>query len=143
MQIIDEMEPERRGFYAGAVGYFAADGGMDTCIALRTALVKDGKMYVQAGGGVVADSDSETEYQESRNKAPRLDPRPPRRRCSSPARGLNSTGPRRARPDRCPNPARLLRHQPVNTSRHPRPGQSRLETEPVRIPRATAAPAHG
>jgi anthranilate synthase component 1 len=69
MQIIDEMEPERRGFYAGAVGYFGADGNMDTCIALRTALVKDGKMYVQAGGGVVADSDPETEYQESRNKA--------------------------------------------------------------------------
>ena len=69
MQIIDELEPERRGFYAGAVGYFGADGNMDTCIALRTALVKDGKMYVQAGGGVVADSDPETEYQESRNKA--------------------------------------------------------------------------
>ncbi len=69
MQIIDELEPERRGFYAGAVGYFGADGSMDTCIALRTALVKDGKMYVQAGGGVVADSDPETEYQESRNKA--------------------------------------------------------------------------
>ena len=69
MQIIDELEPERRGSYAGAVGYFGADGNMDTCIALRTALVKDGKMYVQAGGGVVADSDPETEYQESRNKA--------------------------------------------------------------------------
>jgi anthranilate synthase component I len=69
MQIIDELEPERRGFYAGAVGYFGADGSMDTCIALRTALVKDGKMYVQAGGGVVADSDPETEYQESGNKA--------------------------------------------------------------------------
>jgi anthranilate synthase component I len=69
MQIIDELEPERRGFYAGAVGYFGADGSMDTCIALRTALVKDGKMFVQAGGGVVADSDPETEYQESGNKA--------------------------------------------------------------------------
>jgi anthranilate synthase component 1 len=69
MQIIDELEPERRGFYAGAAGYFGADGSMDTCIALRTALVKDGKMYVQAGGGVVADSDPETEYQESYNKA--------------------------------------------------------------------------
>ena len=54
MEIIDELEPERRGFYAGAVGYFAADGTMDTCIALRTALIKDGRMYVQAGGGVVA-----------------------------------------------------------------------------------------
>jgi isochorismate synthase EntC len=65
----DDLEPERRGFYAGAARYFGADGNMDTCIALRTALVKDGKMYVQAGGGVVADSDPETEYQEGRNKA--------------------------------------------------------------------------
>ncbi len=69
MEIIDELECERRGIYAGAVGYFGADGGMDTCIALRTALVKDGTMYVQAGGGVVADSDPEAEYQESRAKA--------------------------------------------------------------------------
>ena len=69
MEIIDELEPERRGFYAGAIGYFAADGTMDSCIALRTALVKDGRMYVQAGGGVVADSDPESEYQESCNKA--------------------------------------------------------------------------
>ncbi len=69
MEIIEELEPERRGFYAGAVGYFGAGGDMDTCIALRTALVKDGRMYVQAGGGVVADSDPEAEYQESCNKA--------------------------------------------------------------------------
>jgi anthranilate synthase component I len=69
MEIIDELEPERRGIYAGAVGYFAANGAMDTCIALRTAVVKDGVMYVQAGGGVVADSDPEAEYQETRNKA--------------------------------------------------------------------------
>jgi len=69
MEIIDELEPERRSFYAGAVGYFGADGNMDTCIALRTALVKDGQMFVQAGGGVVADSDPEAEYQESCNKA--------------------------------------------------------------------------
>ncbi len=69
MEIIEELEPERRGFYAGAVGYFAADGGMDTCIALRTALVREGRMYVQAGGGVVADSDPEAEYLESCNKA--------------------------------------------------------------------------
>jgi len=69
MEIIDELEPERRGVYAGAVGYFAANGSMDTCIALRTAVVKDGVMYVQAGGGVVADSDPEAEYQETRNKA--------------------------------------------------------------------------
>jgi len=69
MEIIDELEPERRSFYAGAVGYFSADGNMDTCIALRTALIKDGQMFVQAGGGVVADSNPEAEYQESCNKA--------------------------------------------------------------------------
>lgn len=69
MEIIDELETERRSFYAGAVGYFAADGSMDTCITLRTALIKDEKMYIQAGGGVVADSDPESEYQESQNKA--------------------------------------------------------------------------
>ena len=69
MEIIDELESERRGIYGGAVGYFAANGAMDTCIALRTALVKDGTMYVQAGGGVVADSNPEAEYQETRSKA--------------------------------------------------------------------------
>ncbi len=70
MEIIDEFEKEKRGAaYAGAVGYFAADGSMDTCIVLRTALVKDGMMYVQAGGGVVADSQLEAEYQETVNKA--------------------------------------------------------------------------
>ena len=73
MQIIDEFEKEKRGaVYAGAVGYFAADGSMDTCIVLRTALVKDGTMYVQAGGGIVADSVPEAEYQESVNKAKAL-----------------------------------------------------------------------
>jgi anthranilate synthase component 1 len=69
MEIIDELESERRSFYAGAAGYFGADGSMDTCIALRTALVKDRQVIVQAGGGVVADSDPEAEYQESCNKA--------------------------------------------------------------------------
>jgi anthranilate synthase component 1 len=69
MEIIDEFEKEKRGPYGGAVGYFAADGSMDTCIVLRTAIVKDGTMYVQAGGGVVADSDAEAEYQETVNKA--------------------------------------------------------------------------
>jgi anthranilate synthase component 1 len=73
MEIIDEFEKERRGaVYAGAIGYFAADGSMDTCIVLRTALVKDGTMYVQAGGGVVADSVPEAEYQETVNKAKAL-----------------------------------------------------------------------
>jgi anthranilate synthase component 1 len=73
MEIIDEFEKEKRGAaYAGAVGYFAADGSMDTCIVLRTALVKDGIMYVQAGGGVVADSVPEDEYQETINKSKAL-----------------------------------------------------------------------
>jgi anthranilate synthase component 1 len=69
MEIIDELEPVRRGIYAGAAGYFAANGTMDTCILLRTALVKNGTMYVQAGVGVVADSDPESEFQESVHKA--------------------------------------------------------------------------
>jgi anthranilate synthase component I len=70
MEIIDEMEIEKRGLvYAGAVGYFGADGSVDTCIVLRTALVKDGVCYVQAGGGVVADSDPGSEYEETLHKA--------------------------------------------------------------------------
>ncbi len=69
MEIIDELEPERRGIYGGCIGYLGADGQMDTCIALRTAVLKDGVLYIQAGGGVVADSDPETEYQETLNKA--------------------------------------------------------------------------
>ena len=69
MEIIEELEPSRRGLYAGGIGYFGADGGMDTCIALRTALVKDVVMYVQAGAGVVADSDPAAEYEETRQKA--------------------------------------------------------------------------
>jgi anthranilate synthase component 1 len=69
MQIIDEVEPVRRGLYAGAVGAFSYTGGLDTCIAIRTILIKDGMAYVQAGGGVVYDSVAELEYQESLNKA--------------------------------------------------------------------------
>ncbi len=69
MEIIDELEIERRSFYAGAVGYLSSNGDMDTCIALRTALIKDGEIVIQAGGGVVADSDPEAEFQESNNKA--------------------------------------------------------------------------
>jgi len=70
MEIIDELEIEKRGLtYAGAVGYFGADGSVDTCIVLRTALVKDGTMYVQAGGGVVADSDPDAEYDETLHKS--------------------------------------------------------------------------
>ncbi|PXA73342.1 anthranilate synthase component I [Caulobacter sp. D4A] len=70
MEIIDELEVEKRGIgYAGAVGYIGADGSVDTCIVLRTALVKDGMMYVQAGGGVVADSDADAEYDETLHKS--------------------------------------------------------------------------
>ena len=65
LEIIDELEREKRGIYGGAVGYFSAAGNMDMCIALRTAIVKDGMMYVQAGGGVVADSDPQAEYMET------------------------------------------------------------------------------
>ncbi len=72
MQIIDELEKEKRGLYAGAVGYFSAAGEMDTCIVLRTALVKNGTMYVQAGAGIVFDSDPEYEQQECINKAKAL-----------------------------------------------------------------------
>ncbi|MGE3147150.1 MAG: anthranilate synthase component I [Pseudorhodoplanes sp.] len=72
MQIIDELEKEKRGLYAGCVGYFSATGDMDTCIVLRTALVKDGTMYVQAGAGIVADSDPASEQQECVNKAKAL-----------------------------------------------------------------------
>ena len=70
MQIIDELETEKRGLvYAGAAGYISANGSVDTCIILRTALVKDGVMYVQAGGGVVADSDPDAEYEETLHKS--------------------------------------------------------------------------
>jgi anthranilate synthase component 1 len=69
MQIIDELEKDKRGIYAGCVGYFSADGDMDTCIVLRTAVVKDGRMYVQAGAGIVADSDPDSEQRECINKA--------------------------------------------------------------------------
>ena len=68
MEIIDELETSRRASYAGGIGYFSAHT-MDSCIALRTALLKDGKIHVQAGGGIVADSSPESEYQECRNKA--------------------------------------------------------------------------
>ncbi|MCE2564046.1 anthranilate synthase component I [Komagataeibacter sp. FNDCF1] len=69
MEIIDEVEPTRRATYAGCIGYFGPDGDMDTCIGLRMAVVKDGRMYVQAGCGVVADSVPEAEYEETRQKA--------------------------------------------------------------------------
>ena len=72
MEIITELEPHARGVYAGGVGYFGAGGDMDTCIALRTAVFKDGKIHVQAGGGVVYDSNPESEFQETVHKASAL-----------------------------------------------------------------------
>jgi anthranilate synthase component 1 len=69
MEIIDELEPVKRGIYAGAVGYLGFHGNMDVAIALRTAVVKDGKLYVQAGGGIVADSQPAAEWQETQSKA--------------------------------------------------------------------------
>ncbi|SIS80046.1 anthranilate synthase component I [Phaeovulum vinaykumarii] len=69
MEIIDELEPEKRGIYGGGVGYFAANGEMDMCIALRTAVIKDETLYIQAGGGVVYDSDPAAEWQETVNKS--------------------------------------------------------------------------
>ncbi len=69
MQIIDELETEKRGVYGGGVGYFSAGGDMDICIALRTAVTKNEKLFIQAGGGVVYDSDPEAEFQETINKS--------------------------------------------------------------------------
>ncbi|KPP84762.1 MAG: anthranilate synthase aminase component TrpE [Rhodobacteraceae bacterium HLUCCA08] len=69
MQIIDELEPEKRGVYGGGVGYFSAGGDMDMCIALRTAVLKGTDLYIQAGGGVVHDSDPEAEYMETVHKS--------------------------------------------------------------------------
>jgi len=69
MEIIDELEPVKRGIYGGAVGYLSWDGNMDMAIAIRTAVIKDGKVHVQAGAGVVADSTPEAEWQETMNKA--------------------------------------------------------------------------
>ena len=72
LAVIGELEKEKRGIYAGCVGYFSAAGDMDTCIVLRTALVKDGKMYVQAGAGIVSDSNPASEQTECVNKAKAL-----------------------------------------------------------------------
>ena len=69
MEIIDELEPEKRGVYGGGVGYFSSGGDMDMCIALRTAIVKDKKLYIQAGGGVVYDSDAQAEFMETVHKS--------------------------------------------------------------------------
>ena len=72
MEIIEELENVDRSFYAGAMGYFDSNGQMDTCISLRTGLVKNNNLFVQSGGGVVYDSDPEMEYEETINKAKAL-----------------------------------------------------------------------
>ena len=72
MEIIDELESNKRKVYAGGIGYFAANGEFDTCIALRTAVAKNNKFYVQAGAGIVADSNPSKEYDETVNKAKAL-----------------------------------------------------------------------
>jgi len=69
MEIIEELEPTKRGPYAGSVGYFDFSGNMDMCITIRTILFKDNKAFIQAGAGIVADSDPEKEYEETLNKA--------------------------------------------------------------------------
>ena len=86
MEIIDELEPEKRGIYGGGVGYFSAGGDMDICIALRTAIVKDEKLYIQAGGGVVYDSDPEAEYMETVHKSNAI------RRAAADAARFNGNG---------------------------------------------------
>ena len=68
MEIIDELEPVKRGIYSGAIGYLAWNGNMDTAIAIRTAVIKDGTLHIQAGAGIVADSQPRLEWKETMNK---------------------------------------------------------------------------
>lgn len=75
MEIIDELEPVKRGIYAGAVGYLGFHGDMDLAIAIRTAIVKDNKLHVQAGAGIVADSDPSSEWRNPKQSPRRLAPR--------------------------------------------------------------------
>ncbi|MDN5862909.1 MAG: chorismate-binding protein, partial [Salinisphaera sp.] len=88
MEIIDELEPVKRGVYGGAVGYLAGNGSMDLAIAIRTAVLKDGQIHVQAGGGIVADSQPTAEWEETMNKA-----RAVMRAAAMAARGLGGTTP--------------------------------------------------
>jgi anthranilate/para-aminobenzoate synthase component I len=69
MRILDELEPVRRGVYSGALGYFDLRGGADLCVVIRTILLRDGRAYLHTGGGIVADSSSADEWQESMDKA--------------------------------------------------------------------------
>jgi anthranilate synthase component I len=93
MEIIDELEPVKRGVYSGAVGYLSWHGNMDTAIAIRTAVIKDGQLHVQAGAGIVADSVPEMEWQETLNKG-----RAMFRAVAMAERGLDNLEKRRARP---------------------------------------------
>jgi anthranilate synthase component 1 len=72
MQILAQKEPVQRGVYAGALGYFGYDGNLDSCIMLRTSLIKDGQIHIQAGAGIVADSVPESEFKETISKASAL-----------------------------------------------------------------------
>ena len=72
MEIIDELEPTRRGSYGGAIGYFSYSGNMDACITIRTILIQGDSAYIQAGAGIVADSEPAKEYEETQNKAKAL-----------------------------------------------------------------------
>ena len=87
MEIIEELEPTRRGIYSGAVGYIGWNGNMDTAIAIRTAVLRQGKLYIQAGAGIVADSVPRSEWNETMNKA-----RAVFRAASLAARGLDRSG---------------------------------------------------
>jgi hypothetical protein len=131
MEIIDELEKEKRGPYAGCIGYFGANGEMDTCIVLRTAVVKDGRMAVQAGAGIVYDSDPASEQQECVNKA-KASSAPPRTRSVSPAApGSGSRAPVPPLPWRereTPSPDPLLQ-----------PSREILDELPGRAARAGAA----
>ena len=91
LEIIDEFEPEKRGIFGGAVGYLSWQGSMDTAIAIRTAIVKDGWLNVQAGAGIVADSVPELEWMETLNKAgPSCEPRQSRNRVFNSLRRLRT-----------------------------------------------------
>ena len=130
MQIIDELETEKRGVYGGGVGYFGASGDMDICIALRTAVVKDGTLYVQAGGGVVYDSDPDAEYEETRQQGQGPAPGRPRRRAvrRRARRQLSGTA----------GPAGSRRRRPGTQRRRPRPGRRAARRSARRAERSAA-----
>ena len=129
MEIIDELETLRRGPYGGCVGYIDYSGNMDTAIAIRTLLVKDGEIFLHAGAGIVADSDPELEYQETREQGPRAD-----RGDRHGARGSRLSECRHARRD--DRQLRLVHLQP-----RPVPRELGAEVEVVRNDAMSAADA--